>query len=46
MNGVTAIANILKMEGVDFVAVMPTNPLIEAIAIASVLICSLLYLIF
>ena len=36
MNGVTAIANILKMEGVDFVAVMPTNPLIEAIAIAGI----------
>ena len=36
MNGVTAIANILKMEGVDFVACMPTNPLIEALAIAGI----------
>ena len=36
MNGVTAIANILKMEGVDFVTVMPTSPLIEAIAIAGI----------
>ena len=36
MNGVTAIANILKMEGVEFVGVMPTSPLIEAIAIAGI----------
>ena len=36
MNGVTAIANILKMEGVDFIACMPTNPLIEALAIAGI----------
>ena len=36
MNGVTAIANILKMEDVDFVACMPTNPLIEALAIAGI----------
>ena len=36
MNGVTAIANILKMEGVEFIACMPTNPLIEALAIAGI----------
>ena len=36
MDGVTAIANILKMEGVDFVACMPSNPLIEALAVAGI----------
>ncbi len=36
MDGVTAIANVLKMEGVDFVACMPTNPLIEALALAGI----------
>jgi acetolactate synthase-1/2/3 large subunit len=36
MNGVTAIANILKMEGVEFIACMPSNPLIEAAAIAGI----------
>jgi acetolactate synthase-1/2/3 large subunit len=36
MNGVTAIANILKMEGVDFIGCMPSNPLIEACAIAGI----------
>ena len=36
MNGVTAIANILKMEGVDFIGCMPSNPLIEAAAIAGI----------
>ncbi|MBM3942953.1 MAG: thiamine pyrophosphate-requiring protein [SAR202 cluster bacterium] len=36
MNGVTAIANVLKLEGVDFIACMPSNPLIEAAAIAGI----------
>ena len=36
MNGVTAIANILKMEGVDFIGCMPSNPLIEAAAVAGI----------
>ncbi len=36
MNGVTAIANVLKMEGVDFIACIPSNPLIEAAAIAGI----------
>ena len=36
MNGVTAIANVLKMEGVEFVACMPSNPLIDALAIAGI----------
>jgi len=36
MDGVTAIANILKMEGVEFVTCMPSNPLIEALAIAGI----------
>ena len=36
MDGVTAVANVLKMEGVDWIAVMPSNPLIEAAAIAGI----------
>ena len=36
MNGVTAIANILKMEGVEFVACVPYQPLLEAVAIAGI----------
>ena len=36
MKGATAIANILKIEGVDFVCCIPSNPLIEAIAIAGI----------
>ena len=36
MNGVTAIANILKMEGVEFVGVIPFQPLLEAVAIAGI----------
>ncbi len=36
MKGVTAIANILKMEGVDFVGCIPSNPLIEAVAVAGI----------
>ena len=36
MDGVTAIANILKLEGVDFICCMPSNPLIEAAAVAGI----------
>ena len=36
MNGVTAIANILKMEGVEFVGCVPYQALLEAIAIAGI----------
>ena len=36
MNGITAIANILKMEGVEFVACVPYQPLLEAVAIAGI----------
>ncbi len=36
MDGVTAVANILKMEGVEWIGVMPSNPLIEAAAIAGI----------
>jgi acetolactate synthase-1/2/3 large subunit len=36
MNGVTAIANILKMEGVEFVACVPYQPLLEAAAVAGI----------
>ena len=36
MNGVTAIANILKMEGVEFVGCVPYQPLMEAAAIAGI----------
>ena len=36
MDGNTAIANVLKMEGVDFIACIPSNPLIEAAAVAGI----------
>ena len=36
MNAVTAVANILKMEGVEFIGVIPSNPLIEAAATAGI----------
>ncbi|MFQ6031034.1 MAG: thiamine pyrophosphate-requiring protein, partial [Dehalococcoidia bacterium] len=36
MDGATAIANILKMEGVDFIGCIPSSPLIEAAAIAGI----------
>jgi acetolactate synthase-1/2/3 large subunit len=36
MNGVTAIANILKMEGVEFIGCIPSSPLIEAAAVAGI----------
>ena len=36
MDGVTAIANILRMEGVDFIACVPYQPLLEAAAIADI----------
>ena len=36
MDGVTAVANVLKMEGVEWIGVMPSNPLIEAAAIAGI----------
>ncbi len=36
MNGVTAIASILKIEGVEFVACVPYQPLLEAAAIAGI----------
>ena len=36
MDGVTAIANILRMEGVEFVACVPYQPLLEAAAIAGI----------
>ena len=36
MDGVTAIATILKMEGVDFIGCIPSNPLIEAAASAGI----------
>ena len=36
MDGVTAIANVLKKEGVDFIGCIPSNPLIEAAAIAGI----------
>ena len=36
MNGNTAIANVLKMEGVDFLACIPSNPLIEPAAVAGI----------
>ena len=32
MDGVTAIANILRMEGVEFIACVPYQPLLEAAA--------------
>ena len=36
MNGITAIANILKIEGVEFVGCVPFQPLLEAAAIAGI----------
>ena len=36
MDGVTAIANVLKLEGAEFLCCMPSNPLIEAAAIAGI----------
>ena len=36
MDGVTAIANVLKLEGVDFIGCMPSSPLIEAAAVAGI----------
>jgi thiamine pyrophosphate-dependent acetolactate synthase large subunit-like protein len=36
MNGVTAIAKILKQEGVEWIGCMPSNPLIEAAAAAGI----------
>ena len=36
MDGVTAIANVLKLEGVEWIGCMPSNPLIEAAAIAGI----------
>ena len=36
MDGVTAVATVLKMEGVDFIGCIPSNPLIEAAAMAGI----------
>ena len=36
MDGITAIANVLKLEGVDWIGCMPSNPLIEAAAVAGI----------
>jgi acetolactate synthase I/II/III large subunit len=36
MDGVTAIAKILRMEGVDFIRCVPYQPLLEAAAIAGI----------
>ena len=36
MDGVTAIAQILRMEGVDFIGCVPYQPLLEAAAIAGI----------
>ena len=36
MDGFTAIANVLKIERVDFLCSMPSHPLIEAAAIAGI----------
>ena len=36
MDGITAIANVLKLEGVDWIGCMPSSPLIEAAAIAGI----------
>src|SRR2546428_1608842 len=36
MNGVTAIASILKQEGVEWIGCMPSNSLIEAVAAAGI----------
>ncbi len=36
MDGATAVANILKMEGVEFVGCVPYQPMLEAAAIAGI----------
>ena len=36
MNGVTAIASILKQEGIEWIGCMPSNSLIEAAAAAGI----------
>lgn len=36
MNGITAIAHILKQEGVEWIGCMPSNSLIEAAAAAGI----------
>ena len=36
MDGVTAIANVLKLEGIDWIGCMPSSPLIEAAAVAGI----------
>ena len=36
MDGKTAVAKVLKKEGVDFITCFPTNPLIEAVAIEGI----------
>ena len=36
MKGATAVANILRMEGVDFIGAIPYGPLLEAVAIAGI----------
>ena len=36
MDGVTAIANILRLEGVEFIGCVPYQPLLEAAAIAGI----------
>ncbi|MDO8749989.1 MAG: thiamine pyrophosphate-requiring protein [Dehalococcoidia bacterium] len=36
MKGVTAIANVLKMEGVEYLFCFPNNPIIEAAAVAGI----------
>ena len=36
MDGVTAIAQILRREGVDFIGCVPYQPLLEAAAIAGI----------
>ncbi len=36
MKGVTAIANVLKMEGVEYLFCFPSNPIIEAAAVAGI----------
>ena len=36
MDGVTAIANILRMEGVEFIGCVPYQPLLEAAAVAGI----------
>ncbi len=36
MDGVTAIANILRLEGVEVIGCVPYQPLLEAAAIAGI----------